>query len=140
MAAESALQNCAAFGAIKKRAPLFEFADALGSFLGVELGHAPVVQQFSAAHGVAEMCFPVVGGVDVGHGRGDAAFGHDGVGFAEQRFADHADARALREGFDGGAQARAAGADDQNVVLVGFVVSGHRILRSRMAPLATRRM
>ena len=86
------------------------------------------------------MHFPVVGGVYVGHGRGDAAFGHDGVGFAEQRFADHADGRALRESFDGGAQSRAAGADDQNVVLVDFVIGGHRILTSRMARVASRRM
>ena len=126
-------------GAVEERAPLFEFADAVGRFLGVKLGHAPVVEEFSAAHGVAKMSFPIVGGVDVGHGGGDAAFGHDGVGFSEERFANHADGSALREGFERRTQSRAAGADDKNVVLAGLVVCGHRSLRSRMAPQATRR-
>ncbi len=76
------------------------------------------------------MRFPIVGGVHVGHGRGDAAFGHDGVGFSEERFADYADGGTLREGFNGRAQSRAAGADDENVVLAGLVVCGHRSLRS----------
>src|SRR5579859_8178676 len=53
VAAESALENRAAVRAVKKRAPLFEFADTVGSFLRVKLGHAPVVQEFAAAHGVA---------------------------------------------------------------------------------------
>ena len=87
----------------------------------MKLRHAPVVQEFSAAHGVAEMRLPTVVGIHIAHGGGDAAFGHDGVRFAEQRFADDANARALRERFDGGAQSGAAGADDQYVVFVGLV-------------------
>ena len=59
--------------------------------------------------------------VHVAHGGGDAAFGHHRVRFAEKRFADDADARALSESFDGRAQSRAAGADDQHIVFVGFV-------------------
>src|SRR5882724_9642300 len=47
VAAESPLENVAGFGAIEERAPLFKFADAVGRFLGVKLGHAPVVQKFS---------------------------------------------------------------------------------------------
>ena len=92
VAAERALQNVAVFGAIEKRAPLLEFAHAVRRFLRVQLRHAPVVQELSAAHGVAEMRLPVVGLVHVGHCRGEAAFGHHGVRFAEQRFANHADA------------------------------------------------
>ena len=121
VAAEGALQNFAVFGAVEKRAPLLEFADAVGSFLGVKLRHAPVVQEFSAAHRVAKMRAPIVGLIDVGHGGGEAAFGHYGVRFAEQRFANHADARALRQSFDRGAESRAARADDEDVVFVGFV-------------------
>ena len=109
---------------------MFELADSVGSFLSVKLGHAPVVEKFSAAHGIAEMRFPAVSRVDVRHGGGDAAFGHNRVSFSEQRFANDADARAFRECFDGGAQTGAAGADDENVVLAGLVASGHRILRS----------
>ena len=100
VAAERALQNVAVVGAVEKRAPLLEFADAVGRFLRVKLRHAPVVQEFSAAHRVAEMRAPVVGFIDVGHRGGEAAFGHHGVRFAEQRLADHADARALRQRFD----------------------------------------
>src|SRR3989442_69398 len=85
------------------------------------------------------MSFPVVGRVYVGHRGGDAAFGHDGVCLSKERFADHADRSALREGFEGRAQSRAAGPDDENVVLAGLVVCGHKSLRSRMAPQETMR-
>src|SRR5262249_4279961 len=104
VATESTLENVACGSAIEKRAPLFEFADAVGGFRGVELGHAPVVNEFSAAHGVAEMSAPVVGFVDVGHGGGDATFGHDRMRFAKKRFANEADAGPLRDGFDCGAK------------------------------------
>ena len=53
--------------------------------------------------------------------RGDAALGHDRVGLAEQRLADERGLDALGRGLDGGAQAGAAGADDDDVVLVGLV-------------------
>ena len=139
VAAESTLENGAARSAVEERAPLLEFADAVRRFLGMELGHAPVVQIFAAEHGVSEMRLPAVGGVHVGHGGGDPAFGHDRMRFSKERFANDANARALRESFDGGAQSCAAGADDQNVVFACLVASGHSILRSWMAPLATRR-
>ena len=139
MTAEGALQNVAIFRAVEEGAPLFEFADAIGRFLGVKLGHAPIVEKFSAAHGVAKMRFPIVGGVHVGHGRGDTAFGHYGVSFAKKRFADDADGGALGERFERRPQSRATGANDENVVLAGLVVCGHRSLRSRIAPLASMR-
>ena len=45
---------------------------------------------------VSRKCgLPAVGGIHVGHCRGDAAFGHHRVRFAEQRFADDADATRL---------------------------------------------
>ena len=91
MPAEVALQDPAVFRAVEERAPRFEFAHALGRFLGVQLRHAPVVQILAAAHGVGEMDAPVVAVIDIGQGRGNAAFGHHGVGFAQQRFAHHAD-------------------------------------------------
>ncbi len=87
MAAEIALQDAAVLGAIEQRAPGFQFAHAVRRFLGVQLGHAPVVEVLAAAHGVGEMDAPVVAIVHVGHGGRDAAFGHDRVGLAEQRFA-----------------------------------------------------
>ena len=70
---------------------------------------------------------------------GDAALGHDGVGLAEERLADEADRHALRRRLDGRAQAGAAGADDEDVVLVCLVLFGRHqmILRSRMIPMET---
>jgi hypothetical protein len=104
MAAEIALRNLAFLGAIEDRAPGFEFVHARGRFLGVQLGHAPVVDVLAAAHGVGEMDLPAVAVVDVAHRRRHAALGHDGVRLAEQRFADEPDAHAGRRGFDGRAQ------------------------------------
>ena len=75
----------------------------------------------------------------MGHGRGDAAFGHNGVGFAEKRLADHTDRGALGERFERGPQSCTARADDENVVLAGLIVRGHRSLRSRKVPQATMR-
>ena len=82
MAAEVALQDAAVLGAVEQRAPGFQFAHAVGRFLGVQLGHAPVVQVLAAAHGVGEMDAPVVAIVHVGQRGRDAAFGHHGVRFA----------------------------------------------------------
>src|SRR4051794_28972237 len=118
MAAEVALQDSAISGAIEQRAPCFELADALRRFPGVEFGHAPVVEILAAAHGVSEVYPPVVAIVHVGEGRRDAALGHDGVGFAQKRFADDADLRAAGGGFNGGAQAGSACSDHQYVVRV----------------------
>ena len=112
----------------------------MGRFLGVELGHTPIVKEFATAHGVTEMGAPVVGFVDVSHGGGYAAFCHHGVRFAEERFADEGDARALRDGFECGAKSGAACADDQNIMFMGFVGSGHRIRMSLKAPEASIRM
>src|SRR5204862_3398700 len=54
VSAKSALQDSPIFGAIKKRSPLFQFADPVGCLLCVQLSHAPVVEKLSAAHRVAE--------------------------------------------------------------------------------------
>ena len=108
-------------GAVEKRAPLLEFAHAVGRFLRVKFGHSPIVQVLSAEHRVFEMRPPIIGFIHVAHCCGDAAFGHYGVGFAEQGFANDADARALRERFERGAKSGAARADDEHVVFVRFV-------------------
>ena len=145
VAAEVALEDAAVFGAVEERAPGFEFAHALGGFFGVQLSHAPVVEVLAAAHGVGEVDAPVVAVIDVGEGCGDAAFGHDGVGFAEERFADDSDLCAGGCGFNGGAQACSACSDHQNIVgealEFGHLVLDHyRILQSCQMPMAQRRM
>ena len=86
MAAEIALRNLAVLGAVEHGAPFLKLVDARGRFLGVQFGHAPVVDVLPAAHGVGEMDAPTVAVIDVGHGRRHAALRHDGVGLAEQRF------------------------------------------------------
>src|SRR5438132_12982545 len=84
MASKGALQNLAITRSIKKRSPLFEFTHALRRLQGMNLGHAPVVQKLATAHRVAKMGAPVVSRVDIGHRRGDSAFGHHRVRFAEE--------------------------------------------------------
>ncbi len=70
------------------------------------------------------MHFPVVAIVHICERRGDPAFRHDGVRFAEKGFADHPDGNTSHGGFDRRAQTRATRADDQNVVSEAFVF-GH---------------
>ena len=125
VAAEIALRNLALLGAIEHGAPGLEFPHARGSFLGVELGHAPVVDVLAAAHGIGEVDFPVVAVINVAHRRRHAALGHDGVRLAEERFADEADGDAGGGGFDGRAESGTARADDEDVVFKSFVRSGH---------------
>ena len=84
MAAEVALQDAPVRRAVEQRAPGFEFADAVRRFLGVQFGHAPVVQVLAAAHGVGKVDAPVIAVIDIGQRGGDAAFGHHGVRLAQQ--------------------------------------------------------
>ena len=53
--------------------------------------------------------------------RRDAAFGHDGVGLAEERLADERGLHPGRARLDGRAEPRPARPDDEDVVLVGLV-------------------
>ena len=127
VAAEIALENAPVRRAVEDRAPRFEFAHAVGGLACVQFGHAPVVDVLPAAHRVGEMDAPAIALIDIGERRSDAALGHDRVRLAEQGFANHADGDAGGGGFDGCAQAGAAGADDEDVVGVDRVV-GHGAL------------
>ena len=91
MPAEVSLEDPAVVRAVEDGAPRFQLAHAVRRFLRVELGHAPVVDVLPAAHRVGEVDAPVVAVVDVAHGGGHAALGHDGVGLAQQRLADQPD-------------------------------------------------
>ena len=135
VAAEVALEDAAVLRAVEHRAPGLELAHAVGRFLRVQLGHAPVVHVLAAAHGVGEVDPPVVAVVDVGQRRGDAALGHHRVRLAEQRLADQPDRDAGRRRLDRRPQARAAGADHQHVVLVRLIVGHHKILQSDQTPI-----
>ncbi len=120
--AEIALQDPPVRGAVEHGPPGLQFANARRRLAGVELRHAPVIDVLAAAHGVGEMHLPIVPFVHVGQRGRDAAFGHDGVGLAEQALADQAHRDAGRRGLDGRAQAGAAGADDQDVVFDGGIL------------------
>ena len=118
MAAERPLRHLAVRRAVEDPAPLLELANAVGSLLGVQLGHVPVVQVLAAEHRVLEMDPPVVLGRDVAERRRDPALGHHRVRLAEQRLADQRRAGALLGGGDRRPQAGAARADHEHVVLV----------------------
>ncbi len=134
--AEVALDDPPVGRPVEERAPRLELADAVRRLLGVQLGHAPVVQVLAAAHRVGEVDLPAVALVDVGQRGGHAALGHDGVRLAEQRLADEPHADALRRGLDGRPEAGAARADDDDVVLELLVVGHQKNLTLVQTPIA----
>src|SRR5580658_1662080 len=123
MAAEIPLQNSAIAGAIKKRAPSFQFTHARRSFLGMQLRHPPVIQVLTAAHGVGKVNPPAVAIVHISHRRGYATLGHDGVRFAEKRLRNDRDLYTGGRSLNGSPQTGAPGSNDQNVVLMRDVLA-----------------
>ena len=124
VAPEVTLEDEPIGGAVEERPPLFELADTVGRLLGMELGHAPVVEHLPAPHGVPEVHLPVVVGVDVAESGRDPSLGHDRVGLAEERLAHEGGAQAAGLGLDGRPYPGTPGADDDDVEVVGLVV-GH---------------
>ena len=122
MAAKVALQDEPFFGSVEERSPLFQFEHAIRGFLGVNLCHAPIVQHLSPTHGIAEVDLPVILGIDIAQGRGDAALGHDRVRLSQERLAHDGHARALLVRLDRRTQTGAARADHDDVVLVRLVL------------------
>ena len=115
-----ALADQTVLGPVEDRPPFFEFADSVRGVLGVQLRHAPVVEELAAAHRVAKVDLPVVATVDVAQSRRHAALGHHGMRFAEQRLADDPGVETAARALDGGAQTCPTGADDDHVVLTGL--------------------
>jgi hypothetical protein len=94
--AEVALEDPPVGRAVEERAPLLELLHAVGRLHRVELRHPPLVEVAAPLHRVAEVDLPVVLRLDVAERRGDAPFGHHGVGLAEERLADEAHAEPHR--------------------------------------------
>ncbi len=139
VAAEGPLVDATIGRAIEQRAPRLELVDPIGGFLGVDLGHAPVVVHLAAAHRVAEMHAPGVFSHHVAERRGGAPLGHDGVGFAEQRLADERDLGLVRARLYGGPEAGATGADHDDVVVQTTDISHEVVARvSRIRALKRR--
>ena len=131
VAPEVALEDEAVLGPVEQGTPVLELPHPVGRLLGVELGHPPVVEHLAAPHGVAEVDLPVVLVVDVPECGGHPTLGHHRVGLAQQGLAHQRGAQSLGPGLDGGPQAGAAGADDDDVEVVGLVLShGPTPLRS----------
>src|SRR5258707_244387 len=95
VAAEVALQDAAVGRAVEEGAPGLELVDPRGRLLGMDLRHAPVVQEFPAPHGVAEVDLPAVARIGGGERGGHPALGHHRVRLPEQRLADQADRATL---------------------------------------------
>ena len=143
VAAEGALEDPPVAGPIEDRPPELELADAVRSLLRVQLGHPRVVHELAADHRVAEVDLPVVALVDMGHCGGDASFGHDRVGLAEERLADQPDRCPAFRGLDRRPQPGPARTDHEDVVgilLGGGAVIHRRIAGSTRIPSARRRM
>ena len=140
--AKRALVDASLPGAIENRTPALELEHTLGRLLGVDLGHAPVVDQLSALHRVGKVHFPGVLVSDVVQRRRDTAFRHHGVGFAEQRLAYDQNARPGLGRCDSSAQSRASSSQHQHVGLDRFVGSpAHAIhLGSCSRPAISNRM
>jgi hypothetical protein len=101
----------------------------------VQFGHPPVVEVLAAAHRVGKVDAPVVPIVDIAQRGGRAALGHDGVRLAKERLADHAHRHPGGPRSDGGPEAGAAGAHDQDVMGDCFHVGHQNSLQSVQMPI-----
>ena len=77
----------------------------------MEFSHPRVGEILSAAHRIGEVHPPAISLVDISECGGDTALRHDGMCFAEQRFANQADREIAGGGFNRGAESGTACAD-----------------------------
>ena len=124
VAAEVALEDAAVLGAVEQGPPALELVDPVGRLLGVELGHAPVVEHLAAAHGVAEVDLPVVLGVDVAHGGGQPPSAMTVWALPSSDLQTSAVRRPRSSASMAARRPAPAGPDDDDVVVVCLVV-GH---------------
>src|SRR6266850_2095909 len=122
MTAKSSLQNLSVAGSIEHRSPLFQLANSVWGLLRMNVGHPPVVQKLPATHRVAKMRAPIVRLVHIGNRCGDAAFSHDSVRLAEERFTDDANSYSLTKRLDRRTQASTTCPDNQHIMFVCFVL------------------
>ncbi len=124
-AAEGALVDLAFLGARERHAVVLELDDRGDRLAAHVLDRVLVAQPVRTLDGVEEVVAPVVL-AHVAERGGDAALRRDGVRAGREHLADAGGRQALLRQAEGGAQAGAAGADDQHVVLVfGDRIGGH---------------
>jgi hypothetical protein len=58
MSPKRTLVDAALPGAVENRTPVLELQHTIWGFFGVKLGHAPVVDELAALHGVCEVNLP----------------------------------------------------------------------------------
>ena len=126
VAAERALVDAPVLGAAERHAVVLELVDRLRRLAREVLHRVGVAEPVRALDGVVHVPLPVVR-AHVAEAGGDAALRGDGVAAGRE---DLGDAGGLQPGLghaEGGAQAGAAGADDDHVVgVVDELVCGHR--------------
>jgi hypothetical protein len=90
VSAEITLVDKPVWSAVHERAPAFQFSHTFRCFLCVQFRHPPSIEIVPTSHRVGKMDFPTVSVINIGKGRSNAPFSHNGMGFPEQRFADQA--------------------------------------------------
>jgi hypothetical protein len=116
-AAEGALVDLAFLGAREGHAPVLELVDGGRRVAGQVFDGVLVAQPVRPLDGVVHVPAPVVGTHVAEAGR-DAALGRHGVAAGREHLGDAGGAQAGGRAAEGGAQARAAGADHHDVELV----------------------
>ena len=140
VAAERPLEDPAVPRPVEGGAPALQLANPRGRLLGVELRHAPVVEQRATLHRVAEVRLPGVLCRHVGERGGHPALGHHRVGLAQQRLADEPHRCAGGGRLDRRPEPGAAGAHHEDVVRVRLQPLPHPpLLRTRGADRRRRR-
>jgi hypothetical protein len=124
---ERTLRYPPVLSAREDRAPVLEPIDVGRRLVAEHLDRVLVAEVVGALDGVERVLFRVVVG-GVAERRVDAALGGARVAPDRVDLGQEGDVRAEVEGLDGGAHSRAAGADDQHVVL-GLHVLGRYLMR-----------
>ena len=136
-AAEGALIDLALVGAREGHAPVFQLVDGLGGLADQIFDGVLVTQPVRPLDGVVHVPLPGIL-AHVAERGGDAALGRHGVGAGRENLGDAGDLEALLRRPEGRAEARAPGADDDDVVFVidDLIVSHFFSIRSRNRPAA----
>ena len=148
-AAERALVDLAVLGARERHAPMLELVDRGGRVAHHVFDGVLVAEPVRPLDGVVHVPAPVVR-AHVAERGGDAALRRDGMRAGREHLGDAGGAQAGLAAADHGAQARAAGADHDDVVgvifdRIGFAVGGGTAAavapcRCRLRPWVTLRM
>ncbi len=113
-AAEGALINASVLGARKRHAPMFELIDRGRGVAADIFDRILIAEPVRPLHGVVHVPFPIVR-PHIAERGGDAALGRDGMRAGRKDLGDRGGAQSRFRAADDGAQARAAGADDDDI-------------------------